>query len=95
MGNRYKIFCVDCKKYFDLDSELAWWQNEEQMYCLKDFLLAHTNHNLKVGGDEWNRAWDYNMDEGRQLPLEDYDENEDKYSKEDFKELKEREEKNK
>lgn len=91
MGNSYELFCTDCKEYFDLGSEIVWWSNEESMYCLKDFLLSHTNHNLKVGGDEWNCAYDYGegLSEQKQLPSEDYKEYDSTYSREDFKEEKE------
>ena len=86
MGNRYKIMCLGCHEYFDLDSENTWWQNKELMYCLKDFLLSHPDHELKIGGDEWNRAFDYNNDsDGEELPLADYKEYDSRYSKEDFK----------
>lgn len=87
MGNRYELFCTDCKVSFDLGSELVWWQDEQKMYCLKDFLLSHTDHVLKVGGDEWNRAFNHDMfAELKQLPHEGYKEFDDEYSIKDLKE---------
>ncbi len=92
MGNVYNIMCIDCKEYFDLGSEIVWWQDEELMYCLKDFLLSHTDHELRIGGDEWNRAFDWinskDQDNPIQLPSSEYKENDSKYSKEDFLEEK-------
>jgi len=77
MGNTYSIMCEDCKIVFYLGNENVWWQDKELMYCLKDFLLAHTDHPLKIGGSEWNCAYDYydkngKMTDGQQLPTRDY-----------------------
>lgn len=83
MGNKYKLMCLNCKEYFYLGDELIWWQDKELMYCLKDFLLSHTNHILKVGGDEWNCAHDDKYE--KQLPTPDFKENDYKYSKKDYK----------
>lgn len=82
MGNRYCLFCLECKEYFDLGSEIVWFSDVEKMYCLKDFLLSHTGHHLECGGDEWNCARDY--DSGEQLPLKDYKEYDSECSKQDF-----------
>lgn len=90
MGNRYTICCLDCKEYFNLGSEIVWWSDEQLMYCLKDFLLCHTDHNFKIGGNEWNRAFDWisSKDEDNPIELPDYEEYKEydsKYSKEDYK----------
>lgn len=87
MGNCYKIMCLECKEYLFLGKENEWYSDKEKMYILRDFLLAHTNHHLKVGGDEWNCAYFIGKkDKIIQLPASDFKEFDDKYSKEDFKE---------
>jgi hypothetical protein len=68
---------MQCEEYFFLGKENEWWRNRETMYLLKDFLLSHTNHELKIGGDEWNRI--YPEPEGHK-------EKDTTYSKQDYQE---------
>ena len=78
--------CINCEEYFYLGKENEWYSDKEKMYLLRDFLLSHTNHFLKIGGDEWNRAFRFGKKDLEELPTKAYKEFDDKYSKQDFKE---------
>lgn len=84
MGNSYRIMCLNCKEYLFLGKENEWYSNKELMYLLKDFLLSHTNHFLKVGGDEWNCSYTLDKKGIIELPTKDFKEFNSKYSKQDF-----------
>lgn len=85
MGNSYTLFCVECSKYFWLGKENEWWHDKKQMYLLKDFLLGHIDHHLKVGGDEWNRAYDDKSN--KQLPTSEYSAADTSCSEKDFADI--------
>ena len=91
MGNCYSLYCKDCKEYFYLGKEGEFYGEKKTIYCMKDFLISHSNHNLTFGGDEWNCAysvikylddhtWDF-----REKGWKEYD---DKYSLQDYEEEK-------
>ena len=91
MGNDYSISCLNCKETFFLGKETEFIYDKELLYCFRDFLLSHTNHVLKVGGDEWNTAFD---NEGKKLP-NGYKMFDDVCSKQDYKEEQKRLRRNK
>jgi hypothetical protein len=57
LGHYYYFYCRSCKVYFFLGKETEWPYDHEKMYCFKDFLLEHCDHDLTVGGDSWNCAY--------------------------------------
>lgn len=55
MGNKYYIFCLDCKVFLFVGKK-DFSEDIKKMYVLETFLIDHSNHTLKFGGTEWNRV---------------------------------------
>ena len=60
MGNYYYCFCLNCHEDLFLGKAGEFPGEKTTMKELSDFLLAHVNHILKFGGDEFDCAYDFN-----------------------------------
>ena len=92
MGYEYCLFCRTCKTWFDLGKEGEFPYDTERMYCMKDFLLEHCDHDLTVGS--WNNAdsvIDHNEFNQWSFKEKGWKRFDDTFSKEDYQEERKRE----